>query len=84
LDNTESGNTHETDQVILIAFCPEKFLYYFSTCAASRKDGEAILRVPLFAGEIVHSWMVFVSGDGGIYSEGLYMGEVGVYKNNPE
>jgi len=42
------------------------------------------LRVPLFAGEIVHSWMVFVSGDGGIYSEGLYMGEVGVYKNNPE
>jgi hypothetical protein len=78
LDNTDSGNARETDQVILIAFCPEKFEYYFSTCAASRKDGSAMLKVPLFAGERVHTWMVFVSGDGKFYSEGLYRGEVWV------
>ena len=78
LDNTDSGNAGETDQVMVIAFCPAKFHYYFSTCAASRKDGSALLKVPLFVGEIVHTWMVFVSVDGKFYSEGLYMGEVGV------
>lgn len=78
LDNTDSGNARETDQIILIAFCPAQFEYYFSTCAASRKDESALLRVPLFAGERVHTWMVFVSADGRFYSEGMYMGEVGV------
>ena len=75
--NGGQGKARKSDKAILVAYLPERSECIFTT-TADRELGTAVLDVPSFAGREVHTWLAFVSEEGGDISTSIYTGKIAV------
>jgi hypothetical protein len=65
----------DTDQATFITYNPTKGAFVFMTGAATRVAETYNMQMPLsFAGDTVHCWMSFLSADGKVSSNSVYIG----------
>ncbi|MEO5650148.1 MAG: DUF6266 family protein [Ginsengibacter sp.] len=74
--NTDIGTAKENDKVILVAYFPAIKKAVFSTGAAWRKSGQALLGTGETLGEIAETWLGFLSNDEKNASVSVYCGRV--------
>ena len=77
VDNSGSGIAHPNDQLVALAYQPDKGLFvYHLEDGALRSAGEQEMQMPAeFAGSKVHLWTAFRSSDGSVFSTSVYAGE---------
>lgn len=74
-DNTGTGNALATDVAMLVVYNPVKKNAVSSLEGNSRPDGTATLLVPAdYVGDTVHVYMAFISADGNLVSDSVYVG----------
>ena len=73
-DNSGSGKAGATDKAVLVAYCKNYNQTVFSTEAAVRSAGAAVLDVSNFAGFEAEVWIAFLSADGVDASNSIYLG----------
>jgi hypothetical protein len=74
--NLGTGSAQERDQVVLVAYCPERKKCEELFGTANRATGRAVLPVPLFKGEEVHTYIAFTTEDRKQSSDSVYAGSV--------
>lgn len=64
-----------TDQVMLIACCPEKRSAFWQLDGARRKDGSELLNLPRYRESILlHTYVTFIASNRGSISDSLFTG----------
>jgi hypothetical protein len=76
-NNSDISNGKETDQILMVAYCPE-FNCTVYRIGAARSTGTDTLQMPGLGGKLVHTWMSFISTDGGNIASSRYTGEITV------
>ena len=75
-DNSGIGLAAATDHAIAAVYCPAVKRWTFRQAPdAKRADCSALLVVPAFSGQTVHTWLTFVS-EAGKASDSVYTGEI--------
>jgi hypothetical protein len=74
-DNSIVSNANENDQVLMAAYCPEFNCTVFRT-GNKRSTATDTLQMPGFSGKKVHTWVSFITEDGGDIATSFYTGEV--------
>lgn len=74
-NNTAFSNGKDSDQVLMVAFCPE-FNVTVYRIGAARSTGTDTLQLPGFSGKLVHTWASFIAADGKNIASSLYTGEM--------
>lgn len=77
-NNGGTGNVSDSDQAVLVAYCPATKQSVYSLDSALRKAGTAILDVTVFSGQPVETWLAFITTDGNEVSDSYYAGTVTV------
>lgn len=75
LDNSGLGIAEDSDQVVIVAYCPARQLAVYAMDVADRSVGATSVDVSVFKGEELHVYMAFLSIDGKIASDSVYMGK---------
>ena len=75
-DNTGTGSAKATDKAILVVHCPELKLTSYTTAGADRSTGTDTINVANFAGQIVETYIGFISQDGQSIANSIYTGEI--------
>lgn len=70
------GGADQNDQSILVAYCEALNQCVFTKEGGARHSGKAILAVPDFRGQKVHTWLGFISADGDRVAVSIYTGEI--------
>ena len=70
------GKSRPDDKAILIAYCEAMKVSTYTLNGPPRSAGTAELEMPGFSGQVVHTWVAFISADGADVSDSLYAGEV--------
>lgn len=78
MDNTGAGLAKETDQAILVAYCPELRQAIYTTAGGSRNSLTGDLNVQPFSGMVIQTWIGFISEAGRLIATSTYTGEVTV------
>jgi hypothetical protein len=69
------GAGADTDKVTFVTYNPTRGSFIFLMGAATRVQESYSLQMPLtFAGDTVHCWMSFLSADGKVSSNSIYIG----------
>lgn len=76
-DNT-GGAAQATDQCILVAYCPAMKQVIYTTNGGMRSDLTGDLNVVTFSGQLVETYIGFISEDGRVVSVSVFTGEVTV------
>lgn len=76
-NNSLVSNGKDSDQVLMVAYCPE-FNCTVYRIGAARSAGADTLAMPGFSGRLVHTWVSFISADGKETASSLYRGEITV------
>lgn len=76
-NNAGPANAKETDQVLLVAYCPAYKCTVYKIGAA-RSVGTDTLFMPGFSGKLVHTWMSFISADQSDIASSIYLGEIAI------
>ena len=71
-------NEREKDKTILVAYSEPLNLAVYTIGAATRVSGTAILHLPGFAGQDVHTWFAFLGQNGREIANSVYTGKVTV------
>jgi hypothetical protein len=74
-NNAGPANAKATDQVLLAAYCPA-FKCSVYKIGAARNAGTDTLFMPGFSGQLVHTWMSFISADQSDIASSVYRGEI--------
>jgi len=77
-DNSGTGAAAATDKAVLVVFCPNLNVTQYSTNNATRSSGAGAIDVTNFNGEVVETWIAFLSEDGKEASNSMYTGELTV------
>jgi len=77
-DNSGTGAAAATDNAVLVVFCPNLNVTQYSTNSATRSSGAGAIDVANFNGEMVETWIAFLSEDGKEASNSMYTGELTV------
>jgi len=78
-NNAPAQTTGGTDRLVLMAYAPDLEEYVTVINAAARSAGRFELSVPVhWSARIIHVWVFFVSVNGKINSNSLYVGAVTV------
>ncbi|HEX6431546.1 MAG TPA: DUF6266 family protein [Niastella sp.] len=72
------GGSYNNDRSILIAYCEALNRCIFTSTGPIRRTGEATLPVPDFRGQLIHTWLSFISEDGKNVADSVYTGAVWV------
>lgn len=73
--NAGLGRAKETDTAIMVAYCPVMNAALFSLQGPERQTGAGSLNVSVFKGNLVHTWLAFLSSEKGInVSNSVYTG----------
>ncbi len=75
-DNSDTGIASLSDTVILVAYAEALGKAIFTLNAGLRKDCEAVLNAAVFKGNVVETWMGFLSSDGKDASDSVYTGKI--------
>jgi hypothetical protein len=73
--NTGINGALNTDQAILVAYCPARRQCIYKMYAGTRENATALLNLNPFGGQKVHTWICFISEDGEQVSDSVYAGE---------
>lgn len=74
-DNSGDGTARASDRVVTVAYFPEQQQLIFDLNAGYRSDCLAVLDTKAVLGH-AHTWIGFVSGDGGDAADSVYTGVV--------
>jgi uncharacterized protein DUF6266 len=77
-DNTGTGKAAATDAAILVVYCPARRQCIYLTAGALRPSGKAVLAVPSFSGQLVETYIGFISADGRYIATSIFTGELTV------
>jgi len=72
----EVGLSQPTDKAILLVYCEALKRSVYTLKGADRSTGTATLNVPHFKGQVVQTWISFISADGKEIATSLYTGPV--------
>jgi hypothetical protein len=75
-DNTGIAGARADDKAVLIAYSPLRNRMTFTSKTATRSAGTATLKVDLYAGQTLETYMSFLRGDGTEVSTSIYTGQV--------
>ncbi len=75
-DNSGIGIAAPGDTAILVAYAPNLQQAVFTLNAGLRKDKKALLNVSALKGELVETWIGFLSKDGKDASDSVWVGRV--------
>ncbi len=75
-DNSGKGTAHSNDRVILVACLPQEKTAFFIFGDENRSDCRAVLIVPPMSGQIIHTWLGFISHDEKNTAISVYKGEL--------
>ena len=76
-NNADGDIAFLDDKAILVAYCESLKRYAFTTNGAARGTGTAVLNLPAaFNGNVLHTWMAFISADGKKSATSIYTGAV--------
>jgi hypothetical protein len=75
-DNTGTGQARETDKLYVAAYCEERNNWKSSVTETTRNAGTFTLKVDLFKGKPVQTYLGFITSDGKDVSDSAYTGEV--------
>jgi hypothetical protein len=73
-DNSGSGKAAATDNAVLVAYCKNYNQTIYTTMSAVRSAKAAVLDVSNFAGFEAEVWIAFLSADGKVASDSIYLG----------
>ena len=74
-DNSAEGNANVTDKAMVLVYNPSKKESISILNGVDRTAGSQIVTIPgTYAGDTVHLFMAFVSADGGLVSNSVYLG----------
>jgi hypothetical protein len=73
-DNSGSGKAAATDKAVLVAYCKNYNQTIYTTESAVRSAKAAVLDVSNFAGFEAEVWIAFLSADGKVASDSIYLG----------
>ena len=76
-DNSGAGKAAETDQSILVVYCPERQQTVYIN-GDYRADESSFIDVTMFAGLSVETWIAFMSEEGRSTSPSIYTGNLTV------
>lgn len=68
----------QSDQTIIVAYCPALHRAFYTIGAGRRFSGYANLAVPGFSGQDVHTWFSFMADDRPQAAKSVYTGKVTV------
>lgn len=75
IDNSADGNANSTDKAMVLAYNPSKKESIFITDGANRYVGSQTLVLPnSYTGDTVYLYMAFISENGSIVSNSVYLG----------
>lgn len=77
-DNSGTGKAKAGDKAILVIYCPALKLGVYTTGSALRSAGSDTINVSVFAGEVVETYIGFMSEDGRDFAGSLYTGQLTV------
>jgi hypothetical protein len=73
-DNSGSGKAVATDKAVLVAYCKNYNQTIYTAASAVRSAKAAVLDVSNFAGFEAEVWIAFLSADGKVASDSIYLG----------
>lgn len=77
-DNSGVGSTKPTDKAILAAFCPAFNQCIYTTGSADRSALTDSIDLSTFAGQLIETYIGFISADGKSVATSIYTGQVTV------
>ena len=77
-DNSVVGSAKATDQAIPVAYCPGLKQFVYSTLGGMRNEVTGDLDLSSFSGDVVETWIGFMSADGRSVATSIFTGEVTV------
>ncbi len=77
-DNTGIGKAESDDAAILVVYCPATKMAVYTTAGATRGDGGQQYNVAVFHGQVVETWLGFMSADGKEVATSIYTGQLTV------
>lgn len=76
-DNSGTGTAKETDKAMYVIYNGAKSDTVFETVGAARSDKNQVVDLPIeWVGDIVHSYLAFITSDGKNVSNSSYLGSV--------
>jgi hypothetical protein len=76
IDNSAFGSASETDEAMLVVYCPSIEGAISEINAGTRKGGSATIDASLFEGEEVHTWLGFIKANKKKVSDSRYTGKL--------
>lgn len=76
INNAGIGTAKDTDKVVLVAYCPLLQQAIFTIGDSCRADGHAVLNTQAFNGNLLQTWLGFISADGRDAANSVYTGPV--------
>ena len=76
VNNSWLGIAKNSDRAITVVYCELLKKSVFITDGAYRNMGIAVLQVPAFHGQVVQTWLAFISDNGRDVSTSTYTGEL--------
>ena len=77
-DNSGVGSTKPTDKAILAAYCPAFNQCIYTTGSADRSTLTDSIDLSTFAGQLIETYIGFISADGKSVATSIYTGQVTV------
>ena len=78
LNNAGTGKAMDTDQFIGVVYCPALQQSVYTTKGSDRSAQTDTLAVSMFSGQVVETWVGFISADGKEIATSIYTGQVTV------
>jgi hypothetical protein len=75
-DNTGIGKAGSDDTAILVVYCPSMQAALYTTIGATRGAGGQFYDVTAFHGQLVETWVGFISADGSEIADSVFTGEI--------
>ncbi|MBV9962470.1 MAG: hypothetical protein JO072_09500 [Parafilimonas sp.] len=77
-DNSDGENTKPDDAAILVVYCEALENTIYTLNGGTRSAGAGNIKVAVFKGNRVQTWLAFISADGLLTSNSVYTGELSV------
>lgn len=78
VDNSGTGKANSDDKAILVVYCPAMRLALYSTTGATRSDGSQQYNAAVFQGEVVQTYVGFISADNKEIATSIFTGQLTV------
>ena len=75
-DNMGAGIAKATDQAILVVYCPELRQCVYRMAGGARSSVTGDIDASQFAGQVVQTWIGFISENGQKVATSIFIGEV--------